>query len=743
MQRSAIIYNPLTPALVKRRRVVVLISFILLASAYSFITPIFETSDEVRHYPVIDYIADHKALPVQDPDRPNVWDWQAAQPPLYYTLSAILVAPFDRDDLELYLRENPHTKSGIGLASDNQNLMYPREQSFPWSGTPLYVHVVRLFSVTLGAIAVWMTFSIGRLAVPNDPTVALYAMMLTAFNPMFLAIVGSVNNDNLVIMLSAVMFAVILSVWRDGFTWQRVWALAVLGVLASASKVSGTILYIPAGLMILLAVWQQQLPLRTVAISAVIFVGVWAISFGWWYLRNLELYGDLFGNEHMALTVGLREEDISLVDLFRDEWFSFFAAYWGWLGTLTILAPVTLFFYAGGLMLIGGVGFVGRIRQGMTSNWQTWVPAGVMALTLTITILSLIRWTLTTPASQGRLLFPFSYIISVGMAVGLVHVLKRRVAGFVLVPLMVYAVIMIVVIIPHAFREPPQLERLPADAQALDVLYGDHVQLLGYAISDDPIQQGDVLAVTVYWQVLAQTDIPLSFYIQVFAPNMDLDDTVEVGKLDSYPGRGMLTTTTWNPNTIYEDTYQIEILDAENASYPFEPRLKIGWRDNDTDQEIAARSIDNAPIDSVIVRGGRAWSSNLDDQRDPLATYSGVIELYDVETTQQDNILNLDILWGASQPIGEPFTVFVQLIDPENPSGPLAFGDRVPRNDWWPTVRWVAGDVFRDQYQIMLPDDLTGAYQVVFGFYRPDDFSRLPIDTAPYPDAYAVDVVIE
>ncbi|NJL92790.1 MAG: hypothetical protein HC915_03230, partial [Anaerolineae bacterium] len=192
-----------------------------------------------------------------------------------------------------------------------------------------------------------MTFLVARLAVPARPGVALLATFLSAFNPMFLSITGSVNNDNLVNALVPTGLALALSTWRCGFSWQRALAMAVVGTLAAASKVSGTLLFAPMGLAIALTIWRDRQPRTWIMGAALLFVMVWLGGLGWWYARNLNLYGDFFGNAHMARTVGLREAPISLPELLRGESGSFFFAYWGWLGGLTILGPLNLFSLAG------------------------------------------------------------------------------------------------------------------------------------------------------------------------------------------------------------------------------------------------------------------------------------------------------------------------------------------------------------------------------------------------------------
>lgn len=82
-----------------------LIAFAALAETYSLVTPVFEASDELWHYPVVQYIASGHGLPVQTPpDRPGLWKQQASQPPLYYAVAALFTAWVDTSDLTVALR---------------------------------------------------------------------------------------------------------------------------------------------------------------------------------------------------------------------------------------------------------------------------------------------------------------------------------------------------------------------------------------------------------------------------------------------------------------------------------------------------------------------------------------------------------------------------------------------------------------------------------------------------------------
>jgi len=176
----------------------VLILFVLLGVVYSVASPVFEASDERWHYPVVKHMADGEGLPVQDPNVPTSWHQEGSQPPLYYFLSAVLTSWIDTDDFADVQSPNPHAVVGLPQVVGNKNMMiHTDHERWPWRGTTLAVHVIRLVSVGLGVITVWLTWYIAGYLWPGNNQVRLLAVMLTAFNPMFLFITASVNNDNL------------------------------------------------------------------------------------------------------------------------------------------------------------------------------------------------------------------------------------------------------------------------------------------------------------------------------------------------------------------------------------------------------------------------------------------------------------------------------------------------------------------------------------------------------------------
>ncbi|MBN2003433.1 MAG: glycosyltransferase family 39 protein [Anaerolineae bacterium] len=182
-------------------------AFVVLGALFSIVVPIFEASDEVWHYPMVAHLARTWSLPVQplDPGASSgPWRQEASQPPLYYALGAMLTAWIDTSDLDQTRHLNPHVAAGeITPDGSNPNLVVhnPALERFPWKGTVLSIHLVRLFSVALGAWAVYLTWALVHELYPDPSWLALAAAAVHAFTPMYLFISSSVNNDNLIVPL--------------------------------------------------------------------------------------------------------------------------------------------------------------------------------------------------------------------------------------------------------------------------------------------------------------------------------------------------------------------------------------------------------------------------------------------------------------------------------------------------------------------------------------------------------------
>ena len=139
--------------------------FVGLACYYSITTPIFESPDENWHYNYVRDVAVNRGLPVVDPKVRQTFAHEGLQPPLYYALGAVLIAWMDPRDLGNLPAPNPFVQIGepVFATNDNRNaFLHSADEAFPYHGAALAVHLLRLYSILLGAATVVLTFLLGR-----------------------------------------------------------------------------------------------------------------------------------------------------------------------------------------------------------------------------------------------------------------------------------------------------------------------------------------------------------------------------------------------------------------------------------------------------------------------------------------------------------------------------------------------------------------------------------------------------
>ncbi|MGB4979049.1 MAG: glycosyltransferase family 39 protein, partial [Anaerolineae bacterium] len=198
----------------RRGLAVILLLFVLVAGNYSVTTPAFEAPDEIWHMAFVQHVASGQGLPVSAPQTTALWRQQGVQSPLYYLAAAGLTAWVDQSDFPaLYARANPHAAIGQPDAVANRNYLIHHDtdrsgpgEAWPWRGSILALHLVRFFSILLGALAIWATYQTLALIVGAQP--ALLGAALVAFIPQFVFISAAASNDNAINALAA------LVLWR-------------------------------------------------------------------------------------------------------------------------------------------------------------------------------------------------------------------------------------------------------------------------------------------------------------------------------------------------------------------------------------------------------------------------------------------------------------------------------------------------------------------------------------------------
>jgi len=742
-----------------------LAAFVFLGGLYAVVTPLFEVSDELWHYPMVKTLADGQGLPVQNPANPGPWRQEGSQPPLYYALMAAATYWIDTSDINTVRWINPHADNGVITPDGNNNIIvHTYREAWPWSGTVLAVRLIRFLSVLMGAGTVYFTYRLALELAPGRDGLALAAAAFTAFTPMFVFISASVNNDNLAILLSAAILW-LLARWLRGAAPRRAWEYALLGALlgaAALSKTSALGLWGLAGAVIL---WLQVRDIRrtprkeggqatndegrkggfssfVVRRSSLLITFIVAISLsGWWFVRNFILYHDWLGWTAFLDTVGRRPHPASLLQLWGER-VGFVQAYWGLFGGVSVPMPDWTYLVLNGIValaiagLILGVARAVWLRQTRLEQLLGW---GLLAAWLVLILVGLVQWTRLTWASQGRLIFPAISAIGVMATAGLARLWRGLPGPAVAFMGLLTATVPFMVIAPH--YQPPAALSAAQVAQAATPLnnggadFSGEMKLLGYRLQEGAVAPGQSLHLTLYWQAQIAMDRNWSIFVHVVD-----DQGVIVAQRDRYPGNGALATSLLAPGEIFADDYVIPIPEVTYSPAP--ARIEVGLYDLLDGTRLPLTSGEDslwlAPV-SLAARPNVSWPG-VGSVPNPIAVnFANQIELigYDLDrrSGQPGGTVRLTLYWRALGSIAQNYSVFAHV---RGQGETLWAGqDGWPQQGAAPTSSWRPGAVIQDPYSLTLkPATPDGQYDIEVGLYdaagvrlRVYDSSGLPTDS--------------
>ncbi len=708
--------------------VLILIAYAILAAIYSIATPIFEASDEVSHYAVVQHMADTGALPVQQPGAKTAWEQEGSQPPLYYLLVAPLAKVIDTRDAAERMTRNPHAAPGDPSLDANRNLIiHSPAEDFPWRNTTLAVHLIRLISILMGAGTIVLSYLLAQRIFPDRSSIPIGTAALIAFNPMFIFISASVNNDNLTVVLTSLALYLSVQCWyepagrvdRSG-RWRRLLLGIVLGC-AALSKISGLTL-LPIALLILTVRHLRQRDWRGWIITVGLIVIPAALIAGWWYARNVQLYGELFGLETMVAIAGPRS--MSLLNLVP-EFDGFRYSYWALFGAVNIVTfplAYVIFDLFTLISIVGCVSWVVRNRRDERVRLLS-----ILALYVLIVFAGVVRWTMMTPASQGRLMFPAISAIALLLWLGWETIFNLRPAtlnwGRLRWAMPVFMLIVALIVplrdIAPTYAAPRLLteQQLPSDLQRLDVNYSDQLRLIGYQVTA-PLARTDAVAFTLYWQCLKQTIADYSIFAIVFGRNLQ-----ELGKRDSYPYHGLYATSQCQPGQIFADPYVIPI-ETAHADRPTLLRTQIGVKDYAAGVELAP-TVGGQALPSVMLVSGKLAPQSGQADQPPVYRLGDAIALREAHIERAGETATLSTTWTTTATLPESYMIFVHVLDARGKL--IGQADGPPVNGDYPTDWWSPGETISDTRPLPLPPE---ADRVTIGLYRLQDQTRLPIVAA-------------
>jgi 4-amino-4-deoxy-L-arabinose transferase-like glycosyltransferase len=263
---------------------------------------------------------------------------------------------------------------------------------------------------------------LARSAAPRRPALAAVAGGAAALQPQFIYTSGSITNDAAAAATCGVALWLLARVRcvRDAGPFH----MLVLGValgLAALSKASAVLLLVLTLAVILGRALRGPGPARLRWLGAAALVALsWAGVAGWWYARNLLLYGEPTGVRLMLSIQGVRATPTSPLDVVRSEGGEIWLSWWSQFGWSSVAAPTGVYVLAAVLSAAALAGLL-SLAVSRVARQRALGPGyaiGLPVLWLLLVFASLLTWSAATYASYGRLLYPAYSAATVLLALG-------------------------------------------------------------------------------------------------------------------------------------------------------------------------------------------------------------------------------------------------------------------------------------------------------------------------------------
>ncbi len=704
---------------------------------YSLLNPPWEAYDEDGHFAYARYLAQRRTLlQPGDPEAEQIWE--KFQPPLYYILIAPALMPFDLGAALQLPERNPflsHGDAGVNYALHPDHLTGVAAQSV-WA-----MYAARLVGVLVSTLSVLFVYRTARQFWPADPRAAWAATVLYAFWPQFLFIGGMVTNDVLAIVLAAASVQASVALAQDGFHLRRALWLGLCLAGALMTKLNAFAL-LP---MSAWAIWLSlrpttrpgeapvnwRLPLAWLSVAGLVALLVAAVvALNSLQFVTAQVFQAQTVAEFLRLTregeVAQRSTPIFVWTAIQYGFRTFFASF-GW-GNLEAQPAFYLAWGVGAGLAVLGLG-----RQRLGSNRAARRAQAGLGL-LSLHVIALLGLALALAISRqdvflvpGRYLLPGLPAVSCLLVGGWRALLpaSRRTwlwkaigVGLVLtgwaMPLWT--------ITPAYLRPPPLAGQVEVESHAV---FGDNIELLGYNHAESATA-GEAARVELCWQARAPITRNYPVFLEVVGP-----DGQGYGRLATYPGQGNYATSLWTVNAPFCEPYTITLGEAIPAPSAAAVQVAMLTSADVNGERLPVHNATGEPLDLVAIPIIVHPSA---PRRPPSPThrveyrFGEALNLngYDYEFKtgpQGEPGVLVRLYWEARANLVEDYIVFVHLRD--TPTNAYAQSDTPPRNGWYPTSLWKAGEHVVDEHWLALPEGPAPPLDLYVGVVRTDRPERL------------------
>lgn len=574
--------------------VIISLIYLVLALLFSQVLHFSRAFDEGYHLEYITFIKQNGHLPQTYAERAEIA--RADFPPLYHLLVTTVAAG-------VTLTESPNFKY-FGDSFRYQTVDHQTEHvlsldtedfNWPYLGRFLVWQIGRWVSIGLSLTTLWLVFfTLSETPLKQYRAAPVMGAALLAFIPRYLILGSTLNDDNLLGLVAALYFWMLVKIINNPRRW---WPFVLLGLLLGLSMtVKYTLILVPLEIIIISLWLASKHKLGWFwAGSRVALVGALALLssawwFGWniWFLNTVAQDGWLAGllrpimagghdttlnrisNIFSGGQLGLAELPANTQVGTFPQWVSTtFFSFWGvsdltawpWLSVLIYLAIALM-------LLVAGFG-LWRVWYNAAPN-RPWLLFFGLHIALFL-VLPLIRFGLTrrlSVAAQGRhILIPAATALMALLVWGLAAVIPTRwhKASFSAI-ICLFAMwtglhlyeLNTTATIPLPLRSTAQaatwLEN-PSTAQ-----FGETIALVSYTLTPQP-EQGS-LQLELAWRSLAYANENYLLQVELFD-----DDGQLVSHWSGYHGQGRLPTLAWDPDDTVFDRLSLPLPHLPAGNY--------------------------------------------------------------------------------------------------------------------------------------------------------------------------------
>jgi hypothetical protein len=540
----------------------ILLGYLLAALRVTIALPLGQGPDGVLHLQYLRFVADSHQLPTAVlPPEDNVASQESVQPPLYYAVAAGVTGwtaqPAVARPAAGQLARTFAWATTSGLSPGPPALYAAPADLWPQS-TVVAGYAAGGVSLLAGLLALGCLFGLLR-ELSSSPWLALAGTAWLGWNFNFPYIHAVITNDAfLMLLVTAALWQIVHlspvpSPMRGGVIVEGVWvpdrSLVWLGVWLGALalvKLNGWVVLLVAGLAVLWVTPGRRL--RSVAI-----VGGTALAVaGWWYARNLWLYGEPTGLRMMAAIEGAKQ-GLHPVPL---NW----TALWP---VLTGAVDALLYYYRPWLPLVAlnGLAFAGALLAAGRRAWR--FPVVLLAAVVLLVVPAYLAWAgRFVYGTAPRLLLPAWPALAGLWVVGCAAWLPRRLhplVPLVVLPVMAWHLAGALDTKWPAEDRPTSYIFIPAlspdDQPEVDrpwaVQFGPYLILTGSRL----VRQGDQAIVALHWQLREGIrDLQTSFYVHL------IDDSGgKVAQVDTFYQIDSLPLLAWRRGQTVVCLYRLSL----------------------------------------------------------------------------------------------------------------------------------------------------------------------------------------